>query len=208
MEYEAVQTVTHLHFFAVESPLRQIEVGVVEHGKHGMETAHDVGGERQEFFLSLAQNVRFGLLYLFERIVVSGKVGVGDIRFEFFVVERGEFGLHERHFRHQFGNERAHHRRIRGVFGNPDVLVVFHAGIKIQLFEAAGKGVAQLEKSEKFLAEFSLIGGKPAVFKRLLEVFVFLFPSLVGREDGRKVPGVFCFYVFSFHDSYLLLAFL
>lgn len=65
MQYEAVHAVAHLHFFAAELSLGEIEVCVIEHGEHRMKSAHDIGRERKKFFLSFAQNVRLGLCDFF-----------------------------------------------------------------------------------------------------------------------------------------------
>ena len=209
-EHHAVHAVAHLHFFAAESALGQVEVGVVEHGEHRLESAQHVGREREQLFLSAPQNVRLGTADLVERIVVIRKVGIGDERAQFFVVERSEFGFHERHLRHHLGDETAHHRRVRCIFGNADVLIVAHGRIEIQFFQAAGKGVPQGKEGEQvlFIAQLSLIGRNAAVCEIRFHRLEFLFPRLVGGEDGREIPGILSFHVFSFHRCCHSLCFL
>ena len=80
MEHEAVHAVAHLHLLPVEFTFGQVEVGIVEHGEHGMEAVRKIPRQGENFFFPFAQNVHLGFFDLFQHVIVFRKIGVGDVR--------------------------------------------------------------------------------------------------------------------------------
>ena len=78
--HQCVKAVAHLHLLPVEFTFGQVEVGIVEHGEHGMEAVRKIPRQGENFFFPFAQNVHLGFFDLFQHVIVFRKIGVGDVR--------------------------------------------------------------------------------------------------------------------------------